>query len=212
MKIIYRWNAYFDCLIYIPQCGAEKDVSFDHGEDGSIAEDNFFALVACSKGYTFNFVEGEMNELSAFSFYDLLRQRRRWLQGNLLAIYSNAIPRKFKVLLSMHYHAWVLLPISVCNFLIFPMYSFPDLFYVDIAIVFTRSIHCYAFIFGVLKSYPLEKLGAFQYILWILAPVLLFPIYIFFMCLVALYSMVTKKVDFYVVQKDCLEVKNVKQK
>lgn len=146
-----------------------------------------------------------MHELSAFSWYDLLRQRRRWLQGNLLTVYSNAIPWKFKILMFMYIHTWVLLPLSLCNFIIFPMYSFPDLFYVDIVIIFTRSIHFYAFIFGVLKSYPLEKLGASQYILWILTSIYFFPIYIFFMCVVALYSMATKKVDFYVVQKDCLQ-------
>ena len=33
-------------------------VSWDHGPEGSIAEDAFFALVAWAKGYKFGFIPG----------------------------------------------------------------------------------------------------------------------------------------------------------
>lgn len=40
---------------------AEKDVTFDHGLDGSVAEDCYFSMIAYKKGYTFDFVEGKTN-------------------------------------------------------------------------------------------------------------------------------------------------------
>lgn len=43
---------------------AEKDVTFDHGLDGSVAEDCYFSMIAYKKGYTFDFVEGRW-----FRFY-----------------------------------------------------------------------------------------------------------------------------------------------
>jgi egghead protein (zeste-white 4 protein) len=72
--------------------GAERDVSFEHGPRGSVAEDAYFGLVAASKGYSFGFIEGDMWEKSPFTIKDFLRQRKRWLQGLLLVVHSSEIP------------------------------------------------------------------------------------------------------------------------
>ncbi|KAG7203838.1 hypothetical protein KM043_013849, partial [Ampulex compressa] len=64
----------------VTQMGAERQVSFDNGLDGSVAEDCFFAMKAFSQGYTFNFVDGEMWEKSPFTLCDFVQQRKRWLQ------------------------------------------------------------------------------------------------------------------------------------
>lgn len=67
-------------------------MTFDHGPDGSVAEDNYFGMVALREGYTFDFIEGEMWEKSPFTIYDFLQQRKRWLQGILLVVHSPQIP------------------------------------------------------------------------------------------------------------------------
>lgn len=41
---------------------AERNVSFDHGREGSIAEDCFFSMIAFRDGYTFDFIEGSLIE------------------------------------------------------------------------------------------------------------------------------------------------------
>lgn len=74
------------------QTGAERRVTFDHGPDGSVAEDNYFGMIALKEGYSFDFIEGEMWEKSPFSIYDFLQQRKRWLQGILLVVHSPHIP------------------------------------------------------------------------------------------------------------------------
>lgn len=74
------------------QFGAERRVTFDHGPDGSVAEDNYFGMVALREGYSFDFIEGEMWEKSPFTIYDFLQQRKRWLQGILLVVHSSHIP------------------------------------------------------------------------------------------------------------------------
>lgn len=74
------------------QTGAERRVTFDHGPDGSVAEDNYFGMVALREGYSFDFIEGEMWEKSPFTIYDFLQQRKRWLQGILLVVHSPHIP------------------------------------------------------------------------------------------------------------------------
>lgn len=70
-------------------------MTFDHGPDGSVAEDNYFGMVAFKEGYSFDFIEGEMWEKSPFTIYDFLQQRKRWLQGILLVVHSPHIPVSF---------------------------------------------------------------------------------------------------------------------
>jgi hypothetical protein len=41
------------------QLGAERKVTFDHGKDGSIAEDCYFSMIAFRDGYSFDFIEGK---------------------------------------------------------------------------------------------------------------------------------------------------------
>lgn len=41
------------------QYGAERTISWDHGPEGSIAEDAYFGVLAMQAGYSFNFIEGE---------------------------------------------------------------------------------------------------------------------------------------------------------
>ncbi len=94
----------------VAKASAEQAVGFDHGLQGSITEDLFFGLIAASKGFTFDFIEGEMEERAAFTVADFVRQRRRWVQGILLTICSQKIPWKYKTLLTISVAAWFLQP------------------------------------------------------------------------------------------------------
>ena len=73
----------------------ERQVSFDHGIDGSITEDAYFAVKAANEGFTFDWIEGEMQEKSPFNIMDFLRQRKRWHQGNLLVGLTKNLKRDF---------------------------------------------------------------------------------------------------------------------
>jgi egghead protein (zeste-white 4 protein) len=75
----------------------EKDIGFDFGPKGSVAEDVMFALVAWGKGYKFNFVEGEMWEKSPFTLGDYIKQRKRWFVGHVFTLLSPEIPFKCKL-------------------------------------------------------------------------------------------------------------------
>ena len=87
--------------IFFFQAGAERKISFDWGLAGSKAEDCFFGMVALDRGYTFDFIEGEMHEKSPFTFADFIKQRKRWIQGFYLVCTSEQIPIRSKFLLTM---------------------------------------------------------------------------------------------------------------
>ena len=71
------------------------NVSFDHGFEGSITEDAYFAVKASGMGYTFDWIEGEILEKSPYSLLDFLKQRRRWVQGLILVATSRNLKRDY---------------------------------------------------------------------------------------------------------------------
>ncbi|MCL4127227.1 UNVERIFIED_CONTAM: hypothetical protein GTU68_043156, partial [Idotea baltica] len=87
-KPLFGWKGSY----VVTQVGAEKQISFDHGPDGSVAEDNYFGMVALREGCSFDFIDGEMWEKSPFTISDFMQQRKRWLQGILLVVHSPSIP------------------------------------------------------------------------------------------------------------------------
>jgi len=54
-KPLFGWKGSF----VVTQTRAEREVTFDHGPEGSIAEDCFFSMVAFRSGYSFDFIEGK---------------------------------------------------------------------------------------------------------------------------------------------------------
>lgn len=54
-KPLFGWKGSF----VVTQVAAERNVSYDHGMEGSIAEDCFFSMIAMKHGYTFDFIEGQ---------------------------------------------------------------------------------------------------------------------------------------------------------
>jgi cellulose synthase/poly-beta-1,6-N-acetylglucosamine synthase-like glycosyltransferase len=56
------------------------------------SEDLIFGHTAMSKGFKMRFTYSKVNITSPLSFRDFLRQRRRWLWGNLRAVHQGLIP------------------------------------------------------------------------------------------------------------------------
>ncbi|CAK5094912.1 unnamed protein product [Meloidogyne enterolobii] len=148
-KPLFGWKGSF----VVTNAGAEKKVSFDHGPEGSIAEDCFFSMVAFRDGYSFDFIEGEMHEKSPFTFWDFLQQRRRWLQGIFLTVHSKYIPFRCKFLLASSLYAWVTLPLTTLQIFLNPLLPLPKAFVLDFLVAFVGAVNLYMYIFGVIKSF-----------------------------------------------------------
>ena len=90
----------------------EKEVTFDHGMEGSITEDAYFALIArWQKGVKFSWIDAFMYEQSPFTFGDFMRQRCRWYVGLWLVCMSNAIPVKGRMTLTFFMCTWASTPL-----------------------------------------------------------------------------------------------------
>lgn len=197
-KPYFSWKGSY----VVTQVHAEKEVSFDNGIDGSVAEDCFFAMRAFAKGYTFNFIEGEMYEKSPFTLLDFLQQRKRWLQGILLVVHSKTIPVRNKLLLGISVYSWVTMPLSTSNMIFAGLYPIPCPNLVDFLCAFIAGFNIYMYVFGVIKSFSLYRFGVVKFLACVLGALCTIPINVVIENVAVIWGLVGKKHKFYVVQKD----------
>ncbi|XP_034950415.1 beta-1,4-mannosyltransferase egh [Chelonus insularis] len=186
----------------VTQMGAERQVSFDNGMDGSVAEDCFFAMKAYSQGYTFNFIEGEMWEKSPFTLWDFVQQRKRWLQGILLVVHSKAIPFKKKIMLAISCYSWVTLPLSTSNIILAGLCPINCPRLMDMTCAFIGAISIYMYVFGVIKSFSLYRFGLARYIICICGALATIPFNLIIENIAVIWGIFGKKHKFYVVSKE----------
>jgi egghead protein (zeste-white 4 protein) len=95
----------------VSQNAVEKLVTFDHGMEGSITEDAYFALVAQVKGIKFSWIDSFMYEQSPFSCIDFMHQRCRWFAGLWLIVLSRRIPFLNRAVLLFFMATWAATPL-----------------------------------------------------------------------------------------------------
>lgn len=196
---IFSWKGSFVVSKYI----AEKDVTYDHGPDGSVAEDCYFSMIAYSKGYTFDFIEGEMWEKSPFTLFDFLQQRKRWLQGIYLVVHSSKIALSNKLFLALSLYSWITIPLSTSNLLLAWFCPLPSSnFTVFNAIVaFIGSVNLYMYIFGVFKSFTVARIGLIKFAACLVGAIVAIPFNLVIENVAVIWGITSHKYKFYVVQK-----------
>lgn len=187
----------------VTQVKAERNVTFDNGLDGSVAEDCFFAMKAYSMGYTFNFIEGEMWEKSPFTLGDFLQQRKRWLQGILLVVHSKKIPLRNKLFLTISCYSWVTMPLSTSNLILAALCPIPCPPLMDFLCAFIGAVSIYMYIFGVIKSFSLYRFGIMKFSLCILGALATIPVNVVIENVAVVWGLIGKKHKFYIVNKEC---------
>lgn len=175
-------------------------MTFDHGIEGSLTEDSFFALTAWSKGYSFGWIDGEMHEQSPFTIEDMIRQRKRWLQGILMTICSKKIQIRFKIILAIGTF-YFYNPFNILNVLICYCCPIHNLLFDKISAMMTGFM-IYSAIYGMLKSLSINRLGFSKFICCVIGSVLCLPMLILVHTLVPLMLIFKFDRKFYVVKKD----------
>lgn len=194
---IFSWKGSYVVAKY----SAEKDVSFDHGPEGSIAEDCYFSMVAWSKSYTFEFIDGEMLEKSTFTICDYMHQRKRWLQGILLVVHSPKIPIVYRFFLALSLYSRILIPVATINVIISSFWPVPFDFLISLG-MFVLAVNIYMFIYGVIKSFEITKIGIFRYTLYLLGSIFFsIPFVMLTENIIIIWGLASHKYKFHVVQK-----------
>lgn len=187
----------------VSKMGAERRITFDHGPDGSIAEDCFFSMIADRDGHTFDFIEGEMREKSAFTVFDFLQQRKRWFNGILLTVLSPKIPWRSKVFLSLSLCTWLLLPLTSLSVLLSNLCQVPTYWLLDFLSAYIWAVGLYMHMFGALKSFaPRYQHRPWLFVLYAAGGLLAMPVNICIQNIAAVCGIFSRKYQFFVVKKE----------
>lgn len=181
----------------------EKDVGFDFGPKGSVAEDVMFALVAWSRGYKFNFVEGEMWEKSPFTLGDYIKQRKRWFVGHMYTLMSSEIPLKCKLGLIPTDLGWFLLVGNILNFPASFAFPIPLPLVLNVTAGSMGGLILFMFLFGSIKSFSLRKYGFIKKTVLVLATVPVIPLAACLDAAASVYGFYTRNSGgFHIVKKE----------
>lgn len=159
-------------------------------------------MKAFSKGYSFDWIEGEMYEKSPFTLGDFLQQRKRWLQGILLVVNSKIIAFRYKIFLAMSVYSWCTMPLSSSNLFLAVLYPLPCPYIVDIVCAFLGGISVYMYVFGVMKSFSLYRFGVLKSIICIVGALCTIPLNLLIENTAVVWGMFTNKHKFFVVKKE----------
>lgn len=196
---LFGWKGSF----VVSKFSAERDVSYDHGLDGSVAEDCFFSMIAYAKGYTFDWIDGGMWEKSPFTVSDFVQQRKRWLQGIFLVVHSSDIPLVNKLFLGLSLYAWMTVPLSTSNILLTSLFPLPTKSFVllNVLFAFVAAVNIYMYVFGVLKSFSVARIGVLKFTACVFASLLTIPFNILIENIAVVWGVFGQKHKFYVVDK-----------
>lgn len=197
-KPLFNWKGSY----VVSQVGAERKVTYDHGIDGSIAEDCFFGMAATRDGYLFSFIEGEMWEKSPFTIHDFLQQRKRWMQGIYLVVHNGEIPFRTKFFLGMSLYAWLTLPFSTSNVYLAAYYPVNCNQLLDTVSCFIMSVTIYMYVLGVMKSFSLYRFGIVKFFLCVVGALLAVPFNALIENVAIVWALFGNKHRFYVVKKE----------
>lgn len=204
------WVGMHGSFVVVANC-VERDITFDHGVEGSIAEDAFFALLARSKDVRFAWVDALMFEQSPFTVKDFIKQRSRWLVGGLRVIGSNRIPWKQKPVMGLLIWLWSLMPLTYVVLFISVLFGSADSasgashYYFHLLLPMLAALSMWNYVFGFFVTFSMSKLGPVRFCVLLYSQVLLTPIFgLMEVAAVsyALWNFSHIAVGFHVVQKD----------
>ncbi|XP_053398664.1 beta-1,4-mannosyltransferase egh-like [Mercenaria mercenaria] len=197
-KPVFSWKGSF----IVANAGIERQITYDFGIEGSIAEDCFFALTAWKEGHQFGFVEGDMWEKSTFSALDYIYQRKRWVQGIYNVFFSSQIPFKYKYGISLMLLAWFFMPLTVTNIVLVPLFPLPMWRSVNILCGFMGAVMLFLYIFGAIMSFSPRRTGWAKYIFLCFVPVVVLPVAMVMETIGVVWALKTRKLDsFHIVNK-----------
>jgi egghead protein (zeste-white 4 protein) len=209
LKTFHRPLFSFKGSFVVCKASVEREISFDHGLRGSIAEDSYFAIQAVNRGFTFDWIEGQMLEKSPFSMLDFIKQRKRWVQGLYLLVSDSSVRVNItKLGFTYSFFIWTFMPIQLINTLILSYNPISLSIFDDFFGRFNGAFFLYLFMFGMFKSFYFDRKHFLNYILCACSVVVIIPYVVVCETIAVVWGLFGDKRHFYVIakQSDTLDV------
>jgi len=119
-----------------------------------------------------------------------------------LVVHSSALHWKKKILLTISLYSWVTLPLTTSNIVLAVIAPIPCPAIVDVICAFVGAMNIYMYIFGVIKSFSLHRMGVGRSILVLAGALLTIPFNIIVENVAVIWGLFGNKYRFYVVNKE----------
>lgn len=193
----------------------ERAITFDHGVEGSIAEDAHFALAARARGVRFAWVDAIMYEQSPFTLRDFVRQRARWLVGGLLVVNNSRLPLGVRAVMGTLSALWAAMPLAylcVTAAVLLGSLEHGEPGFVRNLYVFMLPISVglgvWSYLLGYFVTFYAQGLGVVRFIALLVAQLAILPVFGLMELCGVIYALLNfRKLShgFHVVQKDASE-------
>lgn len=179
----------------------ERQVDFDFGPCGSIAEDIYFALRLRELGIPCRWIEGYVREQSPRDPRNFLRQRARWIHGLLNGCLDDAFSWRRRALLLLYLAMWRTTIVSALLLTILVVTNSDSprivtLFSMSMLVVGTNSW------VGALRNMEEDvPTNVIQRVMWLALSLLLIPLVCLFETIAVVLGVLCRPRSFFVVQK-----------
>ena len=144
------------------------------------------------------------HDLMIWKFYEVMMKLINFcfLQGIYLVVHSKVIPWDKKILLTISLYSWVTLPLSTSNIVLAYLAPIPCTPLLDFLCAFIGAMNIYMYVFGVIKSFSLHRMGVARLFIFIVGALLTIPFNIIIENIAVIWGLFGNKYHFYVVNKE----------
>ncbi len=179
----------------------ELEIGFDHGFEGSITEDAYFALMAQQAGVRFGFIHAFMYEKSPFTLGDFIRQRRRWFGGLWLCALTPRLPWRERAALASFMVLWSISWFCILMVFVNIVYPTGTPLWLGLTGGLSFSYYVLLYLVGYVRSFDWRGAGL-AFAARLVLQVLLIPFFAALEGIGVIYGLVNPPKDFYIVQKE----------
>lgn len=154
------------------------------------------------KGYSFDWVEGEMYEKSPFTLLDYIKQRKRWLQGLILVVHSKMTPLKHKIFIILSTYSNCIGPLVYLQVLFDLFFPTNSPIIIDLLWAFIGGVSLYVHLIGTYKTCSTIGSDTLETIVNLVLTIGTLPLKIVLENAAVVWALLSKKHQFYIVNKN----------
>jgi egghead protein (zeste-white 4 protein) len=179
----------------------EKEEGFDFHPVHCITEDAYWGLRMMQRGYKFGHVSGFLHEQSPEKASDFIKQRRRWFLGISKVLQAKDIRFRYKLILFFMTFLWALSGLIVLYTMVNILHPVPISELVGVLASVAFAIYVLMYTLGFYVNMQHSALPFSRKVVYLCMLLLLIPTFSILEASGALYGLLYRQLDFYVIKK-----------
>ncbi len=186
-------------FLLIP-ANVENQVGFDWGPESSVTEDLAFGLQAYQAGFKFGWINGFIREQSPLSIVDIIKQRKRWINGISLILIDKRYQLKYRLILASFLGLWRIALFSTIALFIYSLNTAGNLAFIT-CFLFLMNFICFQYLLGAYRNLKFIEWEYKQKVIFMTKVLLLSPLCVLIETVSLIYALLCPSKEFYIIRK-----------